>query len=210
MPPNKYYDSILNRLQAKIYAFMDDIRRGTNIFEGRRSIEEQLSEEYHARFLIELIQNADDACGMDGQILAVIRQEPSPRVVVFNTGKGFTRKNFESLCKLYNERGIVLAGAYVTERIIPRVAYIDHGARIDPIKIGEIDRGGAVNTISPNRQTSKNCVGQATSGYLVEVEKLSNEELEQWKREYPEAFQREFHPDSGLCYNTWVEEGDVS
>jgi hypothetical protein len=100
MVPNNYYTSIIDRLQAKIYAFMDDIRRGTNIFEGRRSIEEQLSEEYHARFLIELIQNADDACGKDGQILIVIRQEPSPRVVVCNTGKGFIRKNFESLCTL--------------------------------------------------------------------------------------------------------------
>jgi hypothetical protein len=97
---NSYYNSITARLQAKIYAFMDDIRRGTNIFEGRRSIEEQISEEYHARFLIELIQNADDACGKDGQILIVIRQEPSPRIVVCNTGKGFSQKNFESLCTL--------------------------------------------------------------------------------------------------------------
>jgi len=97
---NNYYTSILNRLQATIYAFTDDIRRGTNIFEGRRSIEEQLSEEYHARFLIELIQNADDACGKDGQILIVIRQKPTLRVIVCNTGKGFTRKNFESLCTL--------------------------------------------------------------------------------------------------------------
>ena len=100
MAPNNHYTSILDRLQAKIYAFMDDIRRGTNIFEGRRSIEEQLSEEYHGRFLIELIQNADDACRKDGQILIVIRQEPSPRVVVCNTGTGFTQKNFESLCTL--------------------------------------------------------------------------------------------------------------
>ncbi len=100
MAPNDYYKSMIERLQAKIYAFMDDIRRGTNIFEGRRSIEEQLSEEYHARFLIELIQNADDTCGKEGQILIVIRQEPSPRIVVCNTGKGFTRKNFECLCTL--------------------------------------------------------------------------------------------------------------
>ena len=100
MAPNNYYTSILERLQAKIYAFMDDIRRGTNIFEGRRSIEEQLSEEYHDRFLIELIQNADDACGKDGRILIIIRQEPLPKVVVCNTGNGFTRKNFESLCTL--------------------------------------------------------------------------------------------------------------
>ena len=100
MASNNHYTSILDRLQAKIYAFMDDIRRGTNIFEGRRSIEEQLSEEYHGRFLIELIQNADDACGRNGHILIVIRQEPLPRVVVCNTGKGFTRKNFETLCTL--------------------------------------------------------------------------------------------------------------
>ncbi|MFC1869621.1 molybdopterin-dependent oxidoreductase, partial [Thermodesulfobacteriota bacterium] len=112
------------------------------------------------------------------------------------------------IVKLFNERGIVLAGAYVTERLMPGIAYIDHGARIDPIKIGEIDRGGAVNTISPGRQTSKNCAGQATSGYLVEVEKLRDEEMEQWKRDYPEAFEREYHPDSGICFNAWVEEGD--
>ncbi len=100
MADDNYQSSILERLQAKIFAFMDDVRRQTRIFEGRRSIEEQLSEEYHGRFLIELIQNADDACGKDGQIFIVIRQEPSPRAVVFNTGFGFTPKNFESLCTL--------------------------------------------------------------------------------------------------------------
>ena len=30
---------------------------------------------------------------------------------------------------IFNERGIVLAGAYVTERIMPGVVYIDHGAK---------------------------------------------------------------------------------
>ncbi|MFH1672840.1 MAG: DUF3883 domain-containing protein [Pseudomonadota bacterium] len=100
MADNEYLNNILTRLQATIFAFVDDVRRGTHIFEGRRSVEEQLSGEYHGRFLIELIQNADDACGLDGQILIVIRQTPSPRVVVFNTGKGFTSGNFESLCTL--------------------------------------------------------------------------------------------------------------
>ena len=37
----------------------------------------------------------------------------------------------------------MLAGAYVTERLRPGVAYIDHGARVDFIKAGENDRGGA-------------------------------------------------------------------
>lgn len=99
MADNEYSNAILRRLQDKIFAFMDDVRRQTHIFEGRRSVEEQLSGEYHGRFLIELIQNADDACGQDGKILIVIRENP-PRIVVFNTGKGFTSRNFESLCTL--------------------------------------------------------------------------------------------------------------
>jgi hypothetical protein len=100
MPDNKFLSDISGPLQDKIIAFMDDVRRRTNIFEGRRSVEEQLSDEYHGRFLIELIQNADDACGRDGSIFIVVRQYPSPRIVVLNTGKGFTSKNFESLCTL--------------------------------------------------------------------------------------------------------------
>ena len=50
---------------------------------------------------------------------------------------------------IFNERGTVLAGAYVTERIMPGVVYIDHGAKCDPIVPGVIDRGGAINTIVP-------------------------------------------------------------
>ena len=65
MAENEYCSAVLKRLQKQIFAFMDDVRRQTKIFEGRRSVEEQLSGEYHGRFLIELIQNADDACGQD-------------------------------------------------------------------------------------------------------------------------------------------------
>ncbi len=83
------------------------------------------------------------------------------------------------------------AGAYVTERIMPGVVYIDHGAKYDPIVPGEIDRGGAINTIVPRNTTSKNAVGHAVSGFLVEVEKTDMEEL---KRKYPEAFEKPFHP----------------
>ena len=73
------------------------------------------------------------------------------------------------IVKIYNERGIVLVGACVWERMMPGVAYIDHGARHDPIIPGKVDRGGAINTIAPHGLTSKNACGQATSGYLVDV-----------------------------------------
>jgi anaerobic selenocysteine-containing dehydrogenase len=105
---------------------------------------------------------------------------------------------------IYNERGIVLAGAYITERIMPNVVYIDHGAKWDPIAVGEIDRGGAINTIVPRNTTSKNAVGHAVSGFLVQIEKTDMEAL---KHNYPEAFERPFHPCAGPDIEGWIEGG---
>jgi trimethylamine-N-oxide reductase (cytochrome c) len=75
----------------------------------------------------------------------------------------------------------------------------------DPIIPGELDRGGAINLISPTGITSKNAGGQATSGYLVEVERVSLGQMEEWKKQYPDAFEREYDPASGLRFNAWVE-----
>ena len=79
--------------------------------------------------------------------------------------------------KAFNERGAVLFGAYVTERIRPGVVYVDHGSRYDPIVPGEIDRGGAINTIAPHNVTSKNCAGHVVTAFLVEVERANLDEL---------------------------------
>ena len=111
------------------------------------------------------------------------------------------------IVKIFNERGIVLAGACVWERMMPGVTYIDHGARHDPIIPGKVDRGGAINTIAPHGLTSKNACGQATSGYLVDVQKIKPEEWELWRTEYPEAFAREYDPGAGLRFNGWVIDG---
>jgi anaerobic selenocysteine-containing dehydrogenase len=111
------------------------------------------------------------------------------------------------IIKAYNERGIVLCGAYVSERILPGSVSVDHGARVDWIKAGELDRGGAINLISPIAVTSKNCNGQATSGFLVEIEKVTAAQMEEWKQQYPEAFAREYDSASGLRFNAWVEGG---
>jgi anaerobic selenocysteine-containing dehydrogenase len=108
------------------------------------------------------------------------------------------------IVKIFNERGIVLAGAYVTERIRPGVISIDHGARHDPIKTGEIERGGAINTISPTNITSKNCVGNVVQGYLVDVQRVKGKEMDQWRQDHPDAFAREYHPDAGLRFDAWV------
>lgn len=97
--------------------------------------------------------------------------------------------------KIYNERGTVLCGAYVTERIMPGVVSVEHGARYDPIVPGELDRGGAINTITPHNITSKNATGMVVSSFLVEVERANLEEL---RKKYPGAFKRPYHADAGL------------
>ena len=105
---------------------------------------------------------------------------------------------------IYNDRGVVLAGAYVTERIMPGTVGIDHGAKYDPIVPGEIDRGGAINTIVPRNVTSKNACGHAVSGFLAEVEKT---DLEALRARYPEAFARECHVTAGPCLAGFSEGG---
>ena len=99
----------------------------------------------------------------------------------------------------------MLGGAYITERIIPGAVYQDHGARHDPIT-ERLDRGGSNNLISPANSTSKNASGMATSGYLVEVAKVSMSEMEEYKKKYPEAFKREYHPAYGQIFDSWIEQ----
>jgi len=103
--------------------------------------------------------------------------------------------------RLYNDRGSVLGGAYVTERIRPGVVCQDHGARMDPVDAGRIDRGGANNLIAPTATTSKNAAGQATSGYLVNIEKCNIERL---KRDYPESMSRTFDGAHGVDIANWI------
>jgi trimethylamine-N-oxide reductase (cytochrome c) len=112
------------------------------------------------------------------------------------------------IIRVCNERGSVLCGALVWERIMPNVISIDHGARVDYIIPGKLDRGGAINTIAPQGLVSKHCAGQATSGFLAEVEKVDQKQMEEWKTLYPDAFNREYDAASGLRFNAWIIEGN--
>jgi molybdopterin guanine dinucleotide-containing S/N-oxide reductase-like protein len=116
------------------------------------------------------------------------------------------------IVKMFNERGTVLGGAIVWERIMAGAVSSDHGARADLICIegseGFLDRGGANNLISPINGVSTNCWGMATSGFLVDVQKVTVGEMQRWREKYPDAFARTYDPASGLPLEAWVIGGE--
>ncbi len=113
---------------------------------------------------------------------------------------------FGDIVRVYNERGSVLCGALAYERVMAGAVSIDHGARVDFIIPGKLDRGGAINLITPGGLTSKHAAGQATTSFLVEVERVSMQQMDEWRKLYPEAFERKYDYASGLHFNGWIEE----
>ncbi|MCL1829054.1 MAG: molybdopterin-dependent oxidoreductase [Oscillospiraceae bacterium] len=111
---------------------------------------------------------------------------------------------FGDIVKIFNERGVVLCAAYVTQRLIPGAVYVDHGSRFDPIDAECLDRGGAVNLITPHAIISKHSTGMAVSGFLVETQKVTDEEMEAWRKKYPESFARKVDKACGVCLDGWL------
>ena len=82
---------------------------------------------------------------------------------------------------------------------MPGVVYIDHGARYDPIVLGKLDRGGAINTITPHKGASKNCHGaMVENGFLVDIDRTNLDEL---RKEYPEVFKQPYDHTAGLHFD---------
>jgi hypothetical protein len=86
------------------------------------------------------------------------------------------------------------------------VVYVDHGSRYDPIVPGELDRGGAINTITPHHGTSRNCRGgMVVSGFLIEIERAN---LDALRRQYPEALAKPYDRASGLRRERVLQRGE--
>jgi len=78
------------------------------------------------------------------------------------------------IVKAYNDRGVVLCAAQVTERVPPGVAHSYESCAVyEPIgEPGESpDRGGCINLLTPHRFISKNACGQAPNSCLIEIVK---------------------------------------
>jgi trimethylamine-N-oxide reductase (cytochrome c) len=86
---------------------------------------------------------------------------------------------------VHNERGAVLVGAVVTQRIIPGALSIDHGAKMDlaTLKGKLVDRGGCINLIAPS-PLEKYGAGQEikipemnVSGFLAQAARIDVSEI---------------------------------
>lgn len=85
--------------------------------------------------------------------------------------------NKGDIIMVYNDRGSILCGAFITERIIKGAVSIDHGAKIDFIKLDNqtVDRGGCINLIAPSVQEKYQQGAEIdipemnVSGFLVEL-----------------------------------------
>jgi hypothetical protein len=84
------------------------------------------------------------------------------------------------------------------------VVYMDHGARYDPVVVGELERGGAINTITPRKTISKNATGMVSGGFLVDIAPVDLDEL---SKQYPEVFAEPYDKDSGLAWERMLVKG---
>lgn len=107
------------------------------------------------------------------------------------------------IVKVLNDRGTILGGARVSRRVMPQTVFMNKGSRADPIA-PHFDRGGSTNLLSPDGPISKHCWGFVVTNYLVDVEKVTDEEYKEWTEKYPDAFERYHDPDSGQTYESWV------
>jgi len=78
------------------------------------------------------------------------------------------------LVKAYNDRGVVVLSAQLTQRVPPGVVHTwESCATYDPLgKPGASpDRGGCINLLTPHHFISKNACGMAPNSCLIQVEK---------------------------------------
>jgi hypothetical protein len=94
---------ICDQFVREFRSFVDELIGGTNKYRQLYSLSEQIPHDYHDRFLVELIQNANDASDPGGEVRIVLvegDEDTEPRIYVANRGLAFTERNFAAICGL--------------------------------------------------------------------------------------------------------------
>lgn len=114
-------------------------------------------------------------------------QGREPVMINTNDAKKLNIKHGE-IVEVYNERGRILAGAYVTDNIREGVVAIQEGAWYDPENPTEENprcNSGHVNVLTSSRPTSKMAQATSVNTALVNIKKLENEVVKPYKSILP-------------------------
>jgi molybdopterin guanine dinucleotide-containing S/N-oxide reductase-like protein len=111
------------------------------------------------------------------------------------------------IVRVFNERGGVLGGAVVNEKIVPGALRFEKAGGGHHIIPGELHRGGNINSINPKDGFSRNVYGLAATHFLVQIEKVTGAQMDEWRTKYPEAFARDYDPAYGPFFSGWVVKG---
>lgn len=82
------------------------------------------------------------------------------------------------IVRVFNDRGQILAGAVVTDRVRPGVIRVNEGGWYDPAdrgKTGTLDKYGSANVLSIDKGTSKLAQGNCGHTAIADVEKYTGE-----------------------------------
>ncbi|MFC1875613.1 molybdopterin-dependent oxidoreductase, partial [Chloroflexota bacterium] len=112
----------------------------------------------------------------------------------------------DDIIRIYNERGSVLGGAIVTEKVMQGAIRMDKAGGDDQIS-PDINRGGNPNSINLMAPMHFHGYGLAAQYYLCEIEKVTGAMWDEWRRDYPVAFERDHDPQYGPLFSGWVEGG---
>lgn len=82
------------------------------------------------------------------------------------------------MVRVFNDRGACLAGAVLTEAVLPGVVQIPTGAWYDPSDpktSGSLEKHGNPNVLTPDRGTSRLAQGSSCNSTLVDVSLYQDE-----------------------------------
>ena len=96
---------IEDHAQRQLQTFLDEIKNGTRNYRTIASLDEQISQAYRGRCILELLQNAHDALinASDDdpkKIYFSLRSGNEPVLLIANSGNPFYEENFNGLCEL--------------------------------------------------------------------------------------------------------------
>lgn len=82
------------------------------------------------------------------------------------------------IVRVFNDRGAILAGAVVTDRVRPGVVRVNEGGWYDPItrgEVGALDKYGSANVLAVDKGTSKLAQGNCGHTAIGDVEKYEGD-----------------------------------